>query len=258
MKLGIVIPLKAKSISRNWQITCQALHRTIQSIIQQSVDNYDVVIVGHDCPDFLKDHTIPRIKFISVSTPVPDRSAPGFTHQDLILDKNIKIVTGIAALKSGNIDFWYQLDSDDLLHRDFVKTIGTLDGYAGAIIDGGYIVYDSCNRAIETKSMSQYCGSTSILADRYLTVPINITKETIGQIPWARYPHMAMQRFFKEEIKEPYLQVNDNMISYMLASGDNISDRWRDSPIKALKAYLKPYIKGRRLNNSLREQFGMV
>ena len=36
MHVGIVIPLKSKKISRDWQVTCQSLHATLSSIENQT------------------------------------------------------------------------------------------------------------------------------------------------------------------------------------------------------------------------------
>jgi hypothetical protein len=258
MNIGIVIPLKSKQISKNWLITSQALQATLNSILQQSVNKYEVVVCGHDKPDFLEAPPYESISFVSTIIPAPDRSLPNFSHRDLIIDKNIKIAMGVKFIKPRNIDYWYQLDSDDLLHRDFVKIVQKIDGKAGAIIEGGYILYSALNRAIPTDEMSQYCGSTSILADQYVSVPEQFNEESIKQLPWANYPHMAMHDFFKQELKQPFDVIHEKVLGYVLATGDNISDKWRDSPIKALKAYLKPLIKGHKISTEIMDQFSML
>jgi len=258
MKLGIIIPLKSKQISKNWLTTSQALKATLNSILQQSVDKYEVVVCGHDKPDFLEDTTYQSINFVTTIIPAPDRNSPNFSHRDLIIDKNTKIAIGVKFIKPRNMDYWYQLDSDDLLHRDFVKIVQKIDGKAGAIIEGGYIIYNALNRAITTDEMSQYCGSTSILADKYVSIPEQFDEESIKQLPWANYPHMAMHNFFKHELQQPFESIHEKVLGYVLATGDNISDKWRDSPIKALKAYLKPLIKGRKITTEIIKQFSML
>jgi hypothetical protein len=257
MILGIVIPLKSKQISKNWEITSRSLQRTLNSIVQQTQSNFQVVVCGHDKPDFLSTAEYSQIKFVSVNSPVPDRDSLDFGHHHLIQDKNIKIVTGMHALRSANIDYWYQLDSDDVLHENFLTNLASLDGYAGAVIDGGYIVYSEQQRVIETSEMSQYCGSTCIIADKFIDIPDIINSDSIKQIPWVRYPHMEMAAYFKDELKQPHLQISVLVLGYILATGDNISDKWRDSPLKVLKEKLRPYIKGKKLSRAIKTAFAI-
>ena len=258
MQLGIVLPLKSKQISKSWDTTCAALKRTLDSLLQQSDQQFRIAIGGHEKPEFLSSAPYQHIVFVTVPIAPPDRSHPEFSHKHLIRDKNFKIAFAIDALKkTGDIDYWYQLDADDVLHIDFVNKIQVVDGHAGAVIEGGFIFYPHQKRAIGTQQMSQYCGSTSIIADQYMTLPAMLDDTTLTQIPWARYPHMAMANFFKDELNTTYLTLKEPLIGYMLATGDNISDKWRDSPLKVLKAALRPYLKGKIISKQMYQEFGI-
>ncbi|MEP7702668.1 hypothetical protein [Paraglaciecola sp. 25GB23A] len=257
MKLGIVIPLKSKQISRDWKITSDTLQQSLESLKNQTLQNFEVMVVGHECPTFLQTSFGENIHFTAVDFAVPNRSAADFSHQKLIQDKNMKIVTGLKALQNNNISYWYQLDSDDVLRSDFIEKIAVVEGQSGAVIEGGYLIYSEQKRYIETKQMSQYCGSTSIIANDYMTIPPNVSPDSIKTVPWARYSHRNIKQFFSKELKQPVTLINDNILGYVLGSGDNISDRWRDSPIKALKAYLKPYIKGSKITKQFSKEFAL-
>lgn len=258
MTLGIVIPLKSKQISRDWKLTSQALQQCLNSILNQSTNDYIVVVCGHEMPDFMAQSQYEKITFTRSSFMPPDRSHPEFSHQDLVKDKNIKIGLATKSLQNENINYWYQLDSDDVLHKDFVKIVlNSVVHKAGALIEGGYMLYTNQQRAIATQEMTQYCGSTSVIASQYMNIPDEINNDTISQIPWARYPHMAMRQFFENELSKPYAIINDNVLGYLLATGDNISDKWRDSPIKIFKAMMKPYLKGQRLSLVIKQSFSI-
>lgn len=257
MKLGIVIPLKSKQISRDWKITSETLQQSLESLKKQSMQNFEVMVVGHECPEFLKTTIAENIHFSAVTFAVPNRRDPDFSHQNLIQDKNMKIVTGLQALQNRNITYWYQLDSDDVVRNDFMEKVAKVKGHSGAIIEGGYLIYTEQKRYIETEQMSQYCGSTSIISNEYLTLPPSVTPESIKVVPWARYSHRNIKRFFSEELENPAIDINDNVLGYILGSGDNISDRWRDSPIKVLKAYLKPFVKGTKISKEFSSDFSL-
>ncbi|MBW8191625.1 hypothetical protein K0504_11305 [Neiella marina] len=256
--LGIVIPLKSKAISRDWQVTSDALAATLCSIAQQTSGQYQAVVVGHDIPEGFAER-FKHIQFATVDFAVPNRSAPDFTHKELIKDKNLKIARGLQLLSSSpEIAFWYGLDSDDLLADDFVETVLTeAKGRAGLIIDGGFIVYQRANRVIPIDNLSLYCGSTSVVAREYILIPQELSVEGLIGVPWSRYPHMQIAEFFKTELKLPYANLKKPLLAYVLGSGDNISDKWRDSPWKALKAFLKPYLKGRKIGASFKAKFAL-
>ena len=84
MTFGIVIPLKSKKISRDWNVTSGTLERTINSVLAQTDGDFIVVVAGHDKPEFMDGLSDKRIRFVSVDFPIPDRAAPDFTNQLLI------------------------------------------------------------------------------------------------------------------------------------------------------------------------------
>ncbi len=256
MKLGIVIPLKSREISRDWKATTRALRCTLDSIVSQSCQDYAVCVAGHERPDFMEDGAYREIGFVSVDFP-PPRRMKGEGNRPLVQDKNLKIAHAVKALSGEDIDYWYQLDSDDLLRTDFVEMTRQVEGHAGAVISGGYIMYPGLNRAIPTTEMHLWCGSTSILSDRLINLPDNIDAASIREIPWCRTPHMKMPEFFLGECDGDYVALTDRIIAYTLGSGDNISENWRRAFIPRLKARLEPFLRGRRMSAALRQEFSL-
>lgn len=257
MKLGIVIPLKSKKISRDWSVTTGLLSGTLKSIQAQLCKDFVVAVAGHEIPDGFSER-FPEVKFLAVDIPVPNRNSPDFSHKKLIEDKNLKIAHAMCALKEEGVSHWYGLDSDDLLANTFVGTVlDNIGTAAGAVLEGGYFLYHDISRAIKTDAMTQYCGSTSIIADEFVVVPDEPCLENINSIPWSRYPHMIIHEFFNNEIQKPFSVIKEPILGYVLASGDNISDRWRDSWWKATKAKLKPFIKGQKYTKLLISTFSL-
>ena len=257
MKLGIVVPLKSKTVSKNWQAVCRALFSTLESIKNQTNSNYQVIVVGHECPDAFDKYQSDKIDFLSVSFPPPDKSSPTFSHKDYLSDKNQKINLGVKYLKqtSSHIDFWFQLDSDDLMSKNFIAEIAKYPESSGFIIDSGYLYYQQQCRIIYENNLTLYCGSTSVIADKYMPTPELVTPENVSQIPWCRIPHMHIAKYFDEELKHPAVKFEIPLLAYVLSHGDNISDGWRNSKLKMLKAYLKPYIKGKRIDKRFLQEY---
>jgi hypothetical protein len=256
MHVGIVIPLKSKKISRDWQVTCQSLHATLRSIENQTNRSFTAIVVGHEKPDFLA-HDFPNIMFESIDIPPPDRTSKDFTHQKLVEDKNLKIVTGIKSLRSKvEVDFWYQIDADDLLHSEFVNTVTKLQ-VSAALIDNGYILFKNSGKIIPTNEMSQYCGSTSILADHLIKLPTVIDLQSIKCVPWASVAHKNMKDYLQERHPGDYKTLSPYLLCYVLASGDNISDSWRKSFYQKFCHFFKPYVKGEKIPKDLALNFSL-
>ena len=87
MRLGIVIPFKSKKVSRDWEASCTYLQRTLASIHGQTADNYSLVVVVHEKPEFLTSN-YGKVNFHSLEIPPPYLGKA--THMEYVLDKNLK------------------------------------------------------------------------------------------------------------------------------------------------------------------------
>jgi hypothetical protein len=257
MTIGIAIPLKAKNIAKNWQVACNALEATLRSILQQSDDDYKVVVVGHDCPDFLLQNQNNKIRFKQAEFAEPDRSNVNFSTLDLINDKRLKIISALVELQHEDLSYIYQLDSDDLLHIDFIKTIKSVKNQSGIILRHGYLYYQSAQRYIATDELDQLCGSTVVIAKDAIDFPSTVDLSYTEQIPWTKYRHMSIYKYFEQDKQLPFCYLSEKLVAYVLASGDNFSDRWRDNWFKQLKWNVKPYILGKKVGQQFKAQFAI-
>ena len=259
MKLGIVIPLKSKAASRNWNVTCQSLKLTIQSIIGQTSQEFYAIIVGHDKPGILDGIDLDKfnIEFIELEIPPPHNRPDEFTQEDYTRDKNAKIVRGMQELASKyHIDYWYALDADDLISKNFVEYFQSCDIGAGCILEGGDIIFKRRKRYIPYSKMSLICGSTSILADYVVKIPDKLDGN-FGGVAWTRYSHTDMEAFFKNELKQPYKRIYHRLVGYVLDHGDNCSDGYRQSLVAKIKFWIKPYLLGKKLDAKLKEKYSL-
>ncbi|MDC2890033.1 hypothetical protein [Psychrosphaera algicola] len=245
MKFGIVIPLKSKKISRDWAVTSAALEGTIRSIQNQTDQNFVVSVAGHDCPEFFKNMLNERFRFTKVDYDAPDRNAPNFKTQELINDKVLKIMTGLIAIKDEPLSWIYQLDSDDLIRNDFIEQINIVPPTDAIIVEGGYIYYQSAQRIIETNEMDQLCGSVVVVKPSTFSFPPSADLQYIHDLPWTKYRHMNIYKFF-ENNNQSYTRSSENLVTYLLATGDNFSDRWRTGLVSQIKAVMKPYLFGKK------------
>lgn len=258
-KIGIVIPLKSKLASRNWDATCHALSGTVRSLAQQTSDRFVSIIVGHEQPD-LSDSKSKTPEFHSIETQAPTLTmAREFATDNRLftLDKNRKIVRGMQLLSSHHVDYWFTLDADDVIDRDFVKEISLYKDAAGMILKQGYLFYSPLNRYRSCSEMEQLCGSTSVLSAAEFSLPSSLDEKEIGKVPWCCYSHMHIASYFRDQLKKSPVLIQKPLVGYVLGHGDNCSDGFRESGLDKLKTWLKPRLLGKAIPDELGERFGL-
>lgn len=262
LRLGIVIPLKAKAASRDWGVTSACLEQTLRSVEGQTSTNWVAVVVGHERPDFLRFGEF-AVEFERLDTPPVRRPVDAHRKRNSIweveytLDKNRKIVRGMQLLRNRGVDYWFALDSDDLIHRELIDRLSSIDLKSGAILDGGYLVFASKRRAISYADMSAICGSTSILRASDCPIPQSLDVRDIQRVPYCRYSHTDMTRYFEDERNGEFVRIKEKLLAYSLGHGDNCSDGFRDTLFQRIKAWSKPYLLGTRLGKATCNDFAL-
>ncbi len=172
MKIGIVIPLKAKSISKNWSIVEESLFQTLMSIKNQKCQNFEAVVVGHDCPSFLenKEQFGDNISFMLFDTRMPPELSSDQEQNQIKfeLDRCSKIYQGYKYLKGYSVSHVFSLDADDLLRDDFVEFLLEKNTAHSFLIEKGYVFYKSKKILNEINNFSAFCGSSLVASSKLL------------------------------------------------------------------------------------------
>lgn len=237
-KLGIVIPLKAKKVSENWETVCHNLRHTINALENQSCNTLTWKVVGHDKPDYFETCNFKSGEFVFANeSPIPDKKA--FKGDELRWayerDRCFKIDKGLRLLIDLNVSHYMALDADDILHRNFVKVLQEYKEYNAFLIDNGYMYFKDSDILIPNKELSAWCGSTcvidsSLLGDDFITGEENSTS-FFQQTSHCDYK----TTLFNEKYKSKILQ--ENLLIYVQGNGENISreDSTDNPTIKYLK-----------------------
>jgi hypothetical protein len=214
-RLGIVIPLKSKKVARDWNVVCNLLSRTLASIEHQSDRRYEVAIVGHDMPEFIRGSTW-QAAFVSVTHPIPDLSGDRDSQRRARgWDQGEKIRLGVVALSPKAITDWFVLDADDWVHRSMVQFVLNKPSNTGLVLDGGYIFSLRSEWAMPKKDLSKYCGSTAVIPSSALN-----GENEFRDAPWLRYAHMDMDSFFRDN-EVPFTKVFEPLVCWVVDHGDN-------------------------------------
>lgn len=253
--LGIVIPLKSIATSSCWESTSQSLIATLKSVLNQTSKDFYVIVVGHEEPLKLDELGAQKDIFYSVSEELPPPPSVNATQEQFTFDKNSKISKGIELLRQrySDITLWFALDADDLIEESLVETVLEALPFSLFSLDCGYMYYAQANRVIETRELSQYCGSTAIVHNDYLLFDEN---GVLISCPFLTQSHMGISHYFKQLPDTKVKTTSLPLVMYSLGHGENISDGYRNWFQKML-ATLKPYLKGSGVSTELAKSFGI-
>jgi hypothetical protein len=110
VKLGIVIPLKSQTVSRDWGAVSRCLEATLHSLDKQSCRDWLAVVVGHEKPQIPWGGLSDNITWISSEHDLPPIKHGGdFTKHadfDYILDKNRETAIAMRHLREHAITDW--------------------------------------------------------------------------------------------------------------------------------------------------------
>lgn len=259
MSFGIVVPLKSKMISKDWDVTSESLKNTVSSVLNQTDRNFKLYIAGHEKPDFLEDCLDDRIDFHKVGFEPPNKADPNYSPQDLINDKRLKILSALKKSENNGHDYYFQLDSDDLIRFDFIESVKkyfSSGNTQALVLKGGYLYYKDCDRLVPTNELDVLCGSCVVARSNSFGIPSEVSLSLIEDVPWTKFEHVNIHKFFRGNGGDVSYS-NACLVAYVLASGDNFSDRWRVSLLSKFKWKLKPYILGRKAGEKFFSDFAI-
>lgn len=264
MKIGIVIPLKAKVVSKNWDIVEAALQKTLNSVLKQTSSSFQVAVIGHDCPDFLKDmeHNQKKIfiQFNELAPPIIIADDEVNNQLRYEVDRCSKILKGIIILDKfdGAISHWFALDADDLLHNTFIETIVGIGDYDAFIIEKGYFYFTRWNIFNINDEFSAYCGSSAVLSTRLFKLPEMIASSiTHRDIPFGNTSHVYMKKFLDD--KGYSVCVPDKrLVTYVRDNGDNISDGNLNSLYKRTRKFIAMLVRAKFISKMDRVKLAII
>lgn len=256
MKIGIIIPLKAKKIAKDWAIVESSLRKTLDSILRQTRKSFEVIIVGHDRPDFLHDgnKTYQSISFLKFDKfPPPELTSINKDNQiKFEKDRVAKIQTGFERLVlDEEISHFFPLDADDLLHELFVQTL--LDfSEKDVLIENGYILYANSGVLNKTKNFSQFCGSSAILTKK----TIFLVNKKSGEFIFRLVGHVEMKKFLQDE-GFPVFIPRERLLMYVRDNGENISSLENHGRLYKFKRMIKKRVRTTFFKQQALKNFGL-
>ncbi|MDM5331667.1 hypothetical protein [Neobacillus sp. CF12] len=213
-EVAFAISLKSKRSSRNWTRVQNNLARTLRSIINNSDQNFRIVIAGHEKPN-IKEMNHERVTWL------PVRFSPPTSIRKYSSDKFRKRrVIGAFLRKSGFSGYFMPLDADDWIHHRFVEFIRS-----HPIIDA-FVMNTGCMANIKNKQIwvrERFyigCGSSSVFYFRNSDFPRTSMKRDVmkSKFKWVVLPHGKVTNYLKNK---NYKMVNYPLVTWVVVHGDN-------------------------------------
>lgn len=191
--LAFIIPFKPKRNSTNWEVDSIYLHKTLQSVLHQTNDDYHVFVITHDMPEKLIES--PKVDYLKLPfeycdfEEIEDRDAAlkdsGYINQrdvEYLFDQGRKQMYGAQIAKENGYEYIMCLDGDDLVSKKLVDYIirHKKENKVGWYVNKGYyFIAKEKTYVRQPYAMNMISGSTHIIHRDILPV-IDITGLSLG------------------------------------------------------------------------------
>jgi len=200
--VSFVIPIAPKSRIDYWDDAMVNLNRTLRSLDNQTSDNYNIFLITTDTDKVELDKDY-RNLYIT-----PNRAELAEFSED----KDNKTRIGLECHTLMDAKFFFRLDWDDLIHREFVRYIEEHECEHGWAIQYGYFYRPDIYSVILVDNYWQHCGSSLI---------INYTKEECENGPKDGFHHQQVPKY-RQNLGKPLSAIPFRAGMYTI-HGNNIS-----------------------------------
>ncbi|MFP7299296.1 glycosyltransferase family A protein [Neobacillus niacini] len=214
VEVAFAISLKSKRSSRNWTRVQNNLARTLRSILNNTDQNFKIVIAGHEKPNIEEMENI-RVTWLPVRYP-PPKYISKFSSDKF----RKRRVIGAYLRKIGFSGYFMPLDADDWVHYRFVEFIRSHP------IKDAFVMNTGCMANFKNKQVwlrdGFYfsCGSSAVFYFRNNDFPLTSRKADVikTKFKWVILAHGKVTKYLKNK---NYLLVNFPFVTWVVAHGDN-------------------------------------
>ena len=264
--IGFVIPLKSKSVSKNWELEVALLNRTLQSVCNQTNQQFKVYVIYNQKPEIaFKHQNINYVefpyKYVTIDE-ISDYDTFGkkYYHPAFavgIMDKIRKVAYGCEKAKIDNCKYLMVVDSDDLISSNLVSFINNnvSKNPPGWFIDKGYIYKEGSSIMVrQSKNMQLLNGSTHIVRSDFFVVP---NFNNLAMWPYSFFEaHGYIVTRIKDNFKENLQPLPFYGVVYVVHK-NNWSRIGSLAKIDNLKKIVKQIFYFQWLTQSLKKEFGI-
>ncbi|WP_052948599.1 alginate lyase family protein [Mesobacillus campisalis] len=239
------IPLRAKTVSKDWKKVCENLETTLYSLSRQKNKNFVIYLAAHEYPPV--NYFGLDVRVLLAPFPVPKNI------KEIGRDKGRKKqMIGTALRQSGYESLYYMhLDADDILDPSLVETVLKDDNKRGYLITKGYM-YDVRNKLIaRCNSFWRKSGSCAIMYFKKDEFPLHYKDRNNYFSKFVRHKNF---KTVAEEYGRKLEPLTGRMAVYMVNHGEN-TRKYRGKGNRQQAYVKKNQIKNRRRIQKIRKRF---
>jgi len=262
--IAFVVPVKPKSVSRDWDYDNLLLERTVKSICAQTDQDFRLMIVYNDLPEIGFSH--PNIRFVHY--PFPMVSLDEIEDLDYVLkyysgeyaermmDKGKKIHYGCKNAIEAGCQYIMAIDSDDLISNQLAAFVNKNSdrNKPGWRIQNGFIYQEGSRLLIKKYDIQNINGGTHIIRKDLIGIP-----DFRSNLFWNYnlfeahgYTYHRI-RDFHNELLEDYPRFG---VIYIVHK-NNYSNIANLTKALSLKNIAKKIVRGKILTRKIRKEFSL-
>lgn len=260
--IGFIVPLKPKTVSKNWALDSRLLERTLRSICNQTNKNFKVILVFNDRPETefthpnLIYHYFPFDPVSSDEIEDLDYVLKYYSrdYAEKMLDKGKKTFYGCKKAIEIGCEYLMGVDGDDLISNQIAAFVNDRisSKSAGWRIKKGFIYEENSTILIKNFEIQDINGSTHIIRKDLIKIPDFSTN-----VLW-NYNLFEAHGYTYDRIRQFHNVMLDDYPSfgviYMIHHNNTSNIRLFTQRI-SLKNFVKKILRGKWLNNKIRSEF---
>jgi len=264
--IGFVVPFRPRSTVMDWRKQCELLNLTLESILNQTVPDFLVVLVYTDLPDFQISHPNlvllkSELEFLSISD-IEDRDLlikKVRNEQYLVgnIDKGRKISLGVEFLRKKGVNYVMSVDSDDRISNLIAHFVlkNEISRPPGWFISKGYVyVEDEKMLYRQPNSMQNFNGSTHIVRTDLIPSP-NLRSKKFTEFNFF-VAHGWIVGRLKKERNVDLLPYPDFGVAYVINKG-SLAYSFNSYSKYGIKGILKRIIRWKRITKDVKLEFNL-
>jgi hypothetical protein len=263
--LGFVVPIKPRSVSKDWSYDTLLLERTVRSICNQTCNQFKLVIVYNDKPKIEFQNS----NIIYVQYPFPLVTVDQIEdyesyvknyykreYAEKMMDKGKKIHYGCKIAIEAGCTYLMGIDSDDLISNQLA---GFVNCHAhtkkpGWRIKKGYIYEEGSRILIKKSDIQNINGSTHIIRKDLVTIP-----DFTSNLFW-NYNLFEAHGYTYGRIRDFHNEILDDYPLYGLiyiVHKNNYSNIFQLTTKISAKNIIKKILRGKFLSEKIRKEYGL-
>lgn len=242
-----IVPLQSPQASANWSKVSRLCNITLQSIINQTTDDFEVVLVCNEPPENFKPHH--KIKVVHTDLPPPNGGG-----EIRMADKWKKVRIGLAYYQ-GKSDAWYMVvDADDRVSKHLARFVNEQNYKPGWYVDRGYVYDYGFPWVYVHDRLDLICGTSSVVYCPSGLLPTGHEDKADANYI-VRYGHTRIKSYFDEQ-GTPLKPMPFSGSVYMTHTGENHT-RYFYLGIQSMREQLKRLLKIRPLTKRIKDEYNL-